>query len=50
MAPPTYAQNKKHIYLWVEKNYDRHKEIAAKSMRKQYQWKKIQKVFLAILL
>jgi len=52
--PPTYAQNKPHIYKWIEKNKERHNEISAQSMvryrAKCKMWKEIQKVYLSILL
>lgn len=44
--PPTYQQNKEHIYKWREKNRDKYRKIAAKTER----WKKAKKEFLNILL
>jgi hypothetical protein len=48
--PPTYAQNKVHIYKWRETNHEKHNEMSAKYMVRCRSWKKIQKVFLNILL
>jgi uncharacterized protein involved in tolerance to divalent cations len=50
MPSPTYQYNKKSIYIWRSKNLDRNREIVKLSKRKQDTWKKIQKVYLAILL
>ena len=49
---PTYAQNKIHIYKWREKpeNHQKHNEMSAKFMARYRSWKKMQKVFLNILL
>ena len=44
--PPTYQQNKKHIYKWREKNMDIHRANNVKYKR----WKTIQLIFLNILL
>ena len=46
MSPPSYIQNKKHIYKWREQNKERHREIDLKSKR----WKKVQMIFFQILL
>ena len=43
--PLPYNQNKVHIYKWRENNL---KRVRATNM-KCYYWKRIQKVFLAIL-
>jgi ribosomal protein S17E len=43
--PPTYQQNKVHIYKWRQKNTLK----VRNSNIKGYIWRKIQKVFLAIL-
>ena len=48
--PPTYKQNKKHIYKYKEHNHDRVLEINRKANQKYSTWKKIQKVYLNILL
>ena len=52
--PPTYSQNKVHIYKWIEKNKDRHNELSAQAMVKYRlkckNWKEIQKVYFNILL
>jgi hypothetical protein len=50
MSPPSYKQNKKHIYSWRENNQDRYKELNLKHQIKFQTWKKIQKEFLQILL
>lgn len=47
---PTYEQNKKHIYSWRSKNRDAWKEKAVTYKRKYDSWKRIQKIFLNILL
>ena len=46
----TYLQNKKSIYNYRDKNADKIREILKKSSKKQYEWKKIRKIYLAILL
>lgn len=43
--PVSYQQNKQHIYKWRANNLARVRNTNMKS----YYWKKIQKVFLAIL-
>jgi hypothetical protein len=50
--PPTYSQNKVHIYKWREKTENYQKQLASnKITAKKYQnWKRIQKVYLNILL
>ena len=48
--PLPYNQNKKHIYNWIERNLDRRREINRKNQRKYDCWKRIQKVYLNILL
>lgn len=50
IMPPTYAQNKVHIYKWRENNRDAMREINRKSTLKYYIWKRIQKEFLNILI
>lgn len=51
---PTYAQNKKHIYKWVENNKDRAKELCNNRVKRHYQrrklWKDASTEFLLILL
>lgn len=47
--PPSYQQNKVHIYNWREKNIEKHKELSRLHMKKYCQWKKIQREFLGIL-
>jgi hypothetical protein len=48
--PPTYEQNKSHIYNWRAKNPDKYRANVRKAQKKYENWKKIQKVFLNILL
>jgi hypothetical protein len=48
--PPTYQQNKAHIYNWRAKNPDKQRAVVRKSKQKYDNWKKIQKVYLNILL
>ena len=48
--PATYLQNKVHIYNWVAKNPDRHREINKILQRRYDKWRAIQKVYLQILL
>jgi hypothetical protein len=50
MPPPTYEQNKQHIYSWREKNRDKYRDISKKAQLKYKGWKKIQTIFLNILL
>ena len=50
IMPPTYEQNKKHIYKWREANTDRKKELDNKHQKKRYRWKKISIEFLCILI
>jgi len=47
---PTYDKNKKHIYTWRSKNNVAWKEQAIKYKKKYDSWKRIQKIFLNILL
>jgi hypothetical protein len=46
----TYLQNKKSVYNWVAKNKSKNRAINSKAVDKYQNWKKIQKVFLHILL
>ena len=50
--PPTYSQNKIHIYKWREKPENYQKQLALNNITaKKYQnWKRIQNVYLNILL
>ncbi len=48
--PLSYAQNKVHIYKWRTDNYEQTKLINRISNRKCYAWKKIQMIYLNILL
>ena len=46
MSSPNYKSNKKHIYKWRQKNVESFR-ICNQNV---YKWKKIQKIFLNILL
>ena len=46
----TYLQNKQSIYNWRVKNKDKHSVINKKAVTKYQNWKKVQKLFLNILL
>ena len=46
----TYEKNKKHIYNWVSKNKQLSRELGRKRKAKFDNWKKIQKIFLQILI
>jgi len=46
----TYAQNKKSIYNWREKNKHKWNKYIAEKAKQKYQWKKISREFLNILL
>ena len=48
--PPSYKQNKVHIYNYKETHLDKVREINKHSKRRYDCWKKIQKEFLRILL
>lgn len=48
--PPTYAQNKEHIYKYREKHLDHYRGIVRKAKQKHDNWKKVQKLYLRILL
>ena len=50
MPSPSYQKNKVNIYKYRVKHYEHVLEINRKSKRKHDAWKKIQKVFLRILL
>lgn len=50
MSPPSYKQNKVHIYAWRENNQEKYKALNRKHQEKFQTWKKIQKEFLRILL
>ena len=47
---PSYSQNKSHIYNWRKKNHETYNKISAKNMVKYRSWKKIQSIFLNIVL
>jgi hypothetical protein len=46
----TYIKNKKYIYKWVENNKEKNRKYNALFNRKKYNWKKISKIYLNILL
>jgi hypothetical protein len=48
--PLKYSQHKKHIYTWREKNPDHYKVVNKLWQRKYDAWKRIQKIYLNILL
>jgi len=48
--PPTYTQNKKHIYKWRENNIERKREINRRLQKKYDMWKREKTIFLRILL
>jgi hypothetical protein len=48
--PQTYAQNKVHIYKYKQTHLDKCREIDRLSKRRRYNWKKIQREYLNILL
>ena len=50
--PLSHAQNKVHIYKWRTKecNYEQTKLINRNSNKRCYAWKKIQMIYLNILL
>jgi len=43
--PLPYAQNKVHIYKWVEKNREKHNAIVSKYQKKRYIYLKQTKIF-----
>lgn len=47
---PTYEQNKKHIYKWRQTHLEQARAICRKNKAKYDAWKKVQKMYLAILL
>ncbi len=48
--PLSYPKNKKHIDKWIANNHDKWNELCRQNQRKYDGWKRIQKVYLAILL
>jgi len=50
MPVPTYQQNKNCVKRWRESHREHHLSLQRKYVKKRYHWKKIQTVFLAILL
>ena len=45
-----YQKNKVHIYNWVNKNRERYNELCKIKQKRYLEWKRIQKIFLNILL
>lgn len=50
MPSPTYQQNKKHRDKWNAKNPEKFRELCRNNQRKYDSWKRVQKIFLNILL
>lgn len=54
MPSPTYAQNKAHIYKWVENNRDAYREgVRIRNIKYRLRvktWKEIKREFLCILI
>ena len=48
--PPSYTQNKSHIYNWREQNKERYREIAKLSARRLAPYKKVCREFRNILI
>jgi len=48
--PLTYTKNKKHIYAWREKNKTKYNSKNKLWQKKYNNWKKIQKIYLNILI
>jgi hypothetical protein len=48
--PPTYEQNKKHIYKWREHNVERKRELDRIHKRRSNCWLDAKREFLNILL
>jgi hypothetical protein len=48
--PLSYIQNKKHIYAWRENNKVQYNAVCKLGQRKYDNWKRIQKIYLKILL
>ena len=46
----SYLSNKKSIYNYRAKNVDKYNEYMKNTMKRKYDWKKIQKEFLNILI
>lgn len=49
IMPPTYQQNKIHIYNYRAKNIEKHREFNRINVYKYNMWNKAKKEFLAIL-
>ena len=50
MPSPTYQQNKKHRDKWNANNPEKFRELCEINQRKYDNWKRVQKIFLNILL
>jgi hypothetical protein len=48
--PPTYEQNKPHIYKYIANNKEKVRGINRKNKAKYDAWKKIQKIYNSILI
>lgn len=48
--PTSYSKNKVHIYKWRQNNGDAYRETCRKNQLKYSSWKRIQKIYLSILL
>jgi hypothetical protein len=48
--PLPYNKNKIHIYNWREKNKEKYYSVTSNYNEKYYNWKKISKIFMNILL
>lgn len=46
----TYLQNKQSVYNWMAKNKDHNRTINKKAVDKYQTWKKIQRIYLNILI
>jgi len=50
MAPPSYEQNKKHIYKWRDQNRIKHNEHNSKAQKRRVIFRRESKIYLNILL
>ena len=50
MKSPAYEKNKQYRDKWNSRNIDKVREICRRNQRKYDAWKRIQKIFLLILL
>lgn len=48
--PLSYQQNKKHTDNWIKNNRERYRELVRNRVAKYDAWKRIQKIYLNILL